>query len=80
MDIYQKIDIVLIATAALCALLTIMKIITIIILKVKQKHSKRKCERIHLGNRIDAEVVTLIEFSAPLVALIIYKWICWGHA
>lgn len=80
MDIYQKIDIVLIATAALCALLTIMKIITIIILKIKQKRSKRKCERIRLGNRINAEVVTLIEFSAPLVALIIYKWICWGHA
>lgn len=80
MDTYQKIDIVLIATTALCAFLTVLKIITIIILKVKQKRSKRKCERIRLGNRIDAEVVTLIEFSAPLVALIIYKWICWGHA
>lgn len=80
MDIYQKIDIVLIATTALCAFLTILKIIVIIILKVKQKHSKRKCERIRLGNRIDTEVATLMEFSAPLIAMIIFKWICWGHA
>lgn len=80
MDIYQKIDIVLIATTALCAFLSILKIIVIVILKVEQKYIKRKCERIRLGNRINAEVVTLIEFSAPLVALIIFKWICWGHA
>lgn len=80
MDIYQKIDIVLIAITALCTFLTILTIITIIILKVKQKHCKRKCERIRLGNRIDTEVVTLIEVSAPLFAMLIYKWICWGHA
>lgn len=80
MDIYQKIDIVLISAASLCLFLTILKSITILVMYLKKKHTKRKCERIRLGNRIETEVITLIEVSAPLFAMLIYKWICWGHA
>lgn len=71
-----KIDTVLIVITCISVLGTIFNIVEVLVFKHKQKKHQKKNQ---YETNINIAITNLLYSTGLLVAILIFKWILWGH-